>query len=127
MNAIRFALVTSAGLALCACSGAVDSPSAADAAALGDAATGDTDTADTETADAGYDGAVVHSCADLPGPGYIPINCDFEGACTLGQECCCGECYASTVCTCVAGTASCHATDACYHVTCGDAEPPPAP
>ncbi|MCB9734479.1 MAG: hypothetical protein H6745_17990 [Deltaproteobacteria bacterium] len=49
-------------------------------------------------------------------------GCSTEGlSCGFGQECCCGQCYASTSCTCSDGQWACHATDACFIPACPDA------
>ena len=41
-------------------------------------------------------------------------KCSNEGLkCDYGQECCCGKCYPSTVCSCMGGSWACYATDAC--------------
>ncbi|MFW6051234.1 MAG: hypothetical protein ACODAU_08670 [Myxococcota bacterium] len=59
-------------------------------------------------------------------------SCSGEQTCYYGEECCCGECHASTGCTCAGGSWSCFATDACLIPGCpdaaaGDAGPDAAP
>ncbi len=55
-------------------------------------------------------------------PAEVPIGgleCTQNGMqCDYGQECCCGQCYASTECTCQNGTFACLATDACMIPSC---------
>jgi hypothetical protein len=99
-----------------ACLGCVDAgaPDAtADAADAGDTGTApDVDTADTgEEPDTG-----TPTC-----PAEAPVGmsgCDGPATCEYGEECCCGECYASLVCACSGGSWSCHATDACLIAGC---------
>ncbi|MCB9532245.1 MAG: hypothetical protein H6698_08890 [Myxococcales bacterium] len=44
---------------------------------------------------------------------------DAEGLhCEWGMECCCGDCFASTVCDCRSGSWQCYATDACFRFDC---------
>ncbi len=44
----------------------------------------------------------------------IGASCSSTGlVCNYGQECCCGKCFASTVCTCDGKGWNCYATDAC--------------
>ncbi|HOU53488.1 MAG TPA: hypothetical protein PLQ97_06125 [Myxococcota bacterium] len=77
--------------------------------------------------------ADVPSPLDLPpdpgdaGPGGCPAEPVLQGTCTgalqcaYGQECCCGQCHPSLVCTCTGGTWGCQATDACLIPGCPDA------
>lgn len=39
--------------------------------------------------------------------------CAGTATCEWGQECCCGKCYPSLVCTCQNGKWACYYTDAC--------------
>ena len=49
-----------------------------------------------------------------PDAASIGTSCTSDGlVCNYGQECCCGSCYTSTVCTCDGKGWSCYATDAC--------------
>lgn len=52
----------------------------------------------------------------------IGASCDAasqEGKqCTYGEECCCGQCYPSLVCTCSGGQYACLSTDACLRPGC---------
>ncbi len=47
--------------------------------------------------------------------------CEGTDRCAYGQECCCGECSASFVCTCAGGTWACYYTDFCLRPACPDA------
>ncbi len=47
-------------------------------------------------------------------------GCDVHGSCEYGTECCCGMCYASTICTCDGMQWTCYATDACMIPSCAD-------
>jgi len=40
-------------------------------------------------------------------------------SCSYGTECCCGDCYASYLCSCQSGFWSCYYSDACYVPPCG--------
>lgn len=53
--------------------------------------------------------------AEAPQPG---ASCASDGACTYGQECCCGSCYPSFMCFCAGGTWACLYTDACFIPAC---------
>ena len=48
-------------------------------------------------------------------PSSIEPNsgCTGDMTCNIGQECCCGACHPSMVCTCGGGKWGCYATDAC--------------
>ncbi|MEO1271054.1 MAG: hypothetical protein AAFX99_23435 [Myxococcota bacterium] len=68
-----------------------------------------------------------HACTDDIAPSVCPEQppigrdeaCAPNTECNYGQECCCGECYASTVCLCDAnGQWSCFASDACFNPSC---------
>lgn len=61
---------------------------------------------------------VVGTC-----PADIQPNSACAGVqkCEIGQECCCGKCYPSMVCSCSGGTWACYATDACMMPGCPDA------
>ncbi len=128
-----------AALALAAAAGCENSPGGAPAAtpdtatdtgslsdaAQGDASATDTAKADTSSADASpadvadsaaaVDGAVADtSPSNCPKDPPIGGKCTDAGLkCEWGQECCCGKCYPSTVCTCSGGSWACYATDAC--------------
>ncbi len=53
----------------------------------------------------------VGTCPASPG---IGATCSSAGlVCNYGEECCCGKCYPSTVCTCDGKGWGCYATDAC--------------
>jgi hypothetical protein len=68
-----------------------------------------------------------YDTADVPPEASVDVNPDcpaeppFGGAsgcgnvrsCEYGSECCCGYCYASTVCQCDGNQWGCYATDAC--------------
>lgn len=57
------------------------------------------------------------SCAGAQ-PGGL---CTNEGqSCSIGEECCCGECAPSLVCDCYSGTWSCYYTDFCLRPGCDD-------
>ena len=103
-----------------------------DLGVIGDA-TGDA-TPDTLTDTGGSDGQTpdiwAKDTADAD-PGGCPAEpaigqggCTKPGlTCNYGQECCCGKCYPSTVCSCNSdGTWACYATDACMIPpdSCGD-------
>lgn len=50
-------------------------------------------------------------CPEVFGEG----DCGNIGTtCGFGEECCCGECFASTSCVCTESGWACHATDACF-------------
>ena len=86
--------------------------------------TADADTADANTADAdsaGVDTApqdtadASPSCAAAQPGG----KCSADGEkCEIGQECCCGKCHPSMVCSCAGGTWVCYYTDACMMPGC---------
>ena len=58
-------------------------------------------------------GADAASCP-AERPEAVGGSCSTTGlTCDYGEECCCGECYASYSCTCDGGTWRCHFTDAC--------------
>jgi hypothetical protein len=71
--------------------------------------------------DASYD---VNPDAQPGCPSQAPIGiqmyCGEVRTCEYGTECCCGQCYASTVCTCNGEGWGCYATDACMVVSCPD-------
>ena len=49
--------------------------------------------------------------------------CSTDGQrCEIGEECCCGECSPSLVCTCAGGTWACYYTDFCMRPPCPDTE-----
>jgi hypothetical protein len=50
----------------------------------------------------------------------IMAACEANLTCEYGTECCCGQCYPSTVCTCMEGGWGCYATDACMIPGCPD-------
>ena len=85
----------------------------------------DVDAAAEATSD-GAESGHAYRCAELQAawPSVDGVACDFVGTCGVGQECCCTGCHASRDCLCSDGTTSCVFTDACYGVTCPDAQPP---
>ncbi|MFO0746188.1 MAG: hypothetical protein U1F43_11010 [Myxococcota bacterium] len=90
-----------------------DAPSDTSDAADDEATDGDADVTTTDDADADVSG-----CAGASPGG----TCSEEGAhCDLGQECCCGACHPSLVCSCGAGQWACFYTDACLVPACPDA------
>jgi hypothetical protein len=104
---------------------------ASDSGTLSDAATTDTTPADV-LADTGIpDTSALDTYYDStqPCPSQPPIGASCTGTsglkCEWGQECCCGKCYPSTVCTCDGNTWACYATDACMIPpdSCPDAGP----
>lgn len=60
-------------------------------------------------------------------PVGVSSGCAAEGQrCEYGQECCCGQCAPSLVCTCQAGQWGCYYTDFCMIPGCPDvADVPP--
>jgi len=63
------------------------------------------------------------ACEPVEGacPAEPAINeaCTDEGvSCAWGEECCCGTCSPSLVCTCASGSWACYATDACFIPSC---------
>jgi|GEM_PF-1162477 len=78
---------------------------------------GDGDASDSATVEDTQDVVDAASSCDEITPGGA---CSGAAHCESGQECCCGECYASTVCDCAEGTWVCYATDACYSPQCAD-------
>lgn len=69
----------------------------------------------------------AYACEDdePPAPGCPEMAPDFRDSCSeeglecaWGIECCCGECYDSTVCECTDGGWACYATDACFIESC---------
>jgi|GEM_PF-1557895 len=70
------------------------------------------------------DGANPEGCpAAEPAPNGACVGVD---TCSYGQECCCGQCSASFVCTCAAGSWACYYTDFCLRPGCDDATAPDA-
>lgn len=56
--------------------------------------------------------------SDAPEPGAA-CDAGLDGeTCGWGEECCCGECYDSFVCSCSEGTWQCYASDACLIESC---------
>lgn len=53
-------------------------------------------------------------------------GCLGADTCSYGQECCCGQCSASLVCTCAGGSWACYYTDFCLRPGCGDTIQPDA-
>ncbi len=59
--------------------------------------------------------------AENDGARFAPIPAEI--VCEYGEECCCGECYPSLVCTSTGdGDWACYNTDACMVPSCGDCE-----
>ncbi|TNF28238.1 MAG: hypothetical protein EP329_18235 [Deltaproteobacteria bacterium] len=77
--------------------------------------------ATADTADGVDTVDVVAPSCDEATPGGV---CAGAGTCEIGQECCCGQCYPSTVCDCRDGAWACYATDACMIPGCGDTDEP---
>ncbi len=84
-----------------------------DLGAISDVATdalGGSDTAGVDISDT--TGSDVS--AQCPANPVLQGTCSADNLkCEYGQECCCGKCYPSTVCTCTGGQWGCYATDAC--------------
>lgn len=66
-----------------------------------------------------------HVCAEVTSscPAEPPVGGDCSAGeealeCEWGEECCCGECYPSMVCSCTNGSWACMATDACMRPSC---------
>jgi hypothetical protein len=87
------------------------------------------DSADATDADAAQDSDgkeiasppdTTNACpTELPGPGS---TCSTDGKlCSIGKECCCGQCYPGVACKCSGGTWACYNTDACLLAVCPDA------
>lgn len=51
--------------------------------------------------------------AACPAEPPIGKKCTGSGTCEFGQECCCGDCHPSLVCTCTGEFWGCWYTDAC--------------
>ncbi|MFW6085807.1 MAG: hypothetical protein ACODAG_01270 [Myxococcota bacterium] len=66
------------------------------------------------------DGSTTGDAGACPAEPPFGESCSGEQTCDYGQECCCGECHASTSCTCASGSWSCFATDACLIPGCPD-------
>ncbi len=125
------------GLTLVACDAATSGTAADvgnggdDLGAIGDA-TGDVGATDIATSDVqgtdmwAADTADGNQTATCPVDPPIGKNGCTKPAltCNYGQECCCGTCHPSTVCSCNSdGTWACYATDACMIPSCPDAGP----
>ena len=97
-------------------------------AAVAEDTAGDSQLSDGAATDAISPGDAVADAADV-GANTCPAQATYSGACSgsltcnYGQECCCGKCYPSTVCSCNGGQWGCYATDACLipPQQCGDA------
>lgn len=116
---------------VCACDGAIWSCHATDACLACIDAGGAEDVAgDAGPADAGpADATDATGDVQAPScPAEAPIGvgvCGEPTTCEYGEECCCGQCYPSLVCSCGAAGWSCYATDACMIAGCpchGDAD-----
>ena len=88
-----------------------------------DTAGGDSGATDTAGGDSGATDSGATDTADTSAlcPAEEPIGlgaCIGDVTCEYGEECCCGECHPSIVCSCSGGTWSCHATDACMIAGC---------
>ena len=95
---------------------------ACEAAGGGAAASADTSALELAgydaSADVALDAANPQGCpAAEPSPNGA---CSGSDTCSYGQECCCGECSASFVCTCAGGTWACYYTDFCLRPGCPD-------
>lgn len=56
---------------------------------------------------------------DCPAEPPFSQTCNSEGlSCSWGTECCCGDCFPSTQCSCEGGSWACLATDACMIPSC---------
>jgi hypothetical protein len=75
---------------------------------------------DTETPDS------ITQCPAEP-PLGLSGACPDNQRCEYGQECCCGTCHPSLVCTCSGGRWACYNTDACMIPGCPDAVDDPGP
>jgi hypothetical protein len=101
-------------LALAACEVEPASNRASDTSASADVG------ADVQTPD-------VQNPSGCPATDPAPNGvCLGDDTCRYGQECCCGECSASFVCTCAGGHWACYYTDFCMRPDCGDASTPDA-
>ena len=80
---------------------------------------GGEDTGADTTEDVPTDGGSADLCPDMAPD--LPGTCDdaLEGIeCGWGEECCCGGCSPSLVCSCEGGAWLCIATEACNIVSC---------
>lgn len=90
-----------------------------------EATAGAGDAVPADVADVATD-AAAGACPAEP-PFGVTEACPSDGLrCEFGQECCCGQCFASVVCLCTAAGWGCYATDACMVPACLDAGPPDA-
>lgn len=114
---------------------AADTGGGGDTTGTTDTQTTDTQTSDVQLSDIPDTGADI-AAADTSdaSAGQCPLSpaigqggCTKPGLqCNYGQECCCGTCHPSTVCTCGSdGGWACYATDACMLPpdACPDAGP----
>lgn len=62
--------------------------------------------------------ATAGSCPVAEPIGETCDPADDGLSCEWGTECCCGECFPSTVCECTGGSWACYATDACMIPSC---------
>jgi hypothetical protein len=71
------------------------------------------------TADCGQPYACSDASELCPTEPPIGESCPRnELECSWGTECCCGQCFPSTVCTCSGDSWACYATDACMIPSC---------
>ena len=126
--ALGVTLVLTAGLAACdtQSSGrpaATDAIDALTTDSAGDTAVGDASAEDTAAGDSvAGDSSIADASGACPAEPPIGVGaCSGDAQCKYGQECCCGECHPSVVCSCEGGTWACYATDACLVAGCPDA------
>lgn len=93
-----------------------------------DASPSDTGASDAASTDAASTDAAAQDTAGTPDASDAGGSCaaaqpggkcasDGE-KCEIGQECCCGKCHPSMVCSCAGGTWACYYTDACMIPGC---------